>query len=155
MVLVVLGVMLAIAAPNLRDLVVNNRLSTTASDLVVDLTFARATAVQRGVRVGVCRSASGADCDGASWREGWIVYTDAGSDGYTPGTDTILRVHEALAGEMTVTATPDAARILFRPSGPADAARTFRICVAGYVGRDVSISATGRVASAHTPTPCS
>lgn len=154
-VVVLLGVLLTIAAPALQTMVIRNRISTTASDLVVDLSYARATAIARGMRVGMCRSASLADCDGANWEDGWILYTDAASDGYTAGADTILRVRESRAAGMTVTPIPDAASVLYRPSGPADAARTFQVCSRGFVGRHVTISATGRVGSAPMSGPCS
>jgi type IV fimbrial biogenesis protein FimT len=147
--------MLTIAAPALQTMVMNNRISTAASDLMVDLTYARATAIQRGVRVGMCRSTSLTACDGTAWEQGWMIYTDAASDGYTSGTDTILRVREALSGALTIAPTPAAASVLFRPSGPADAARTFRLCAPGYVGRDISISTTGRVESAVMTSACS
>jgi type IV fimbrial biogenesis protein FimT len=152
-VMVVVGILLTIAAPSMQTMIINNRISTAASDLVVDLTYARATAVHRGMRVGVCRSASLTTCDGASWQDGWMIYTDAASDGFGAG-DTVLRVHEALATGLTLVPTPAAASILFRPSGPADATRTFRLCNPGFIGRDIAISATGRVSSTALGSNC-
>jgi len=151
--MVVVAVMLTIAAPSMQAMIINNRISTAASDLVVDLTYARATAIQRGVRVGVCSSVSLAACDGANWHDGWMIYTDAASDGFGAG-DTILRVHDALATGVTLVPAPAAGSILYRPSGPADATRTFRLCNSGYVGRDISISATGRINSTPMAVNC-
>ena len=153
-VVAIIGVMAVMAAPSMWQMVVNNRISTTASDLVVDLTYARATAIQRGVRVGACRSTSLTACDGVNWQDGWMIYTDAASDGYTAGTDTILRVRDALASGMTVVPTDATARVTYRPSGPSDAARTFLVCNTGFVGRNIAISTTGRINSTPTAANC-
>ena len=48
-VLGILGIILAMSAPQLAQMINNNRISTAASDLLTDFTFARATAVTRGL----------------------------------------------------------------------------------------------------------
>jgi type IV fimbrial biogenesis protein FimT len=150
-VVALLAVVLSIGAPALQTMVINNRISTAAGDLMSDFTFARATAIARSQRIGLCASSDQATCSGSSFSQGWIIYVDANANGnFDVATDTIVRVHDALAGNPTVTPTPSALGIVFRPSGPADAARTFQICKAGFVGRNIALNATGRASS--TPT---
>ena len=142
------AVLLTIAAPSLTSMVMSNRISTAAGDLMSDLTFARSTAISRSQRVGICASNDQATCNGASWGQGWIVYMDLNNNGDFDGApETIVRVREGLAAGLTVTPTPNALGIVFRPSGPADAARTFQVCKTGYTGRNVALNATGRAVS--------
>ncbi|HEY7759427.1 MAG TPA: GspH/FimT family pseudopilin [Burkholderiales bacterium] len=154
-VVALVAVLLTIGAPALHTMIINNRISTAAGDLISDFTFARATAIGRAQRVSICASNDQATCNGASWGQGWIVFTDANADGdFDAGTDNIVRVREALAPGLTVTPTPNALGIQFRPSGPADAARRFQVCKPGFVGRNVDLNATGRAISTATPAAC-
>jgi type IV fimbrial biogenesis protein FimT len=153
-VVALLAVLLSIGAPALQTMVTNNRISTAAGDLMADLMFARATAVSRSQRVGVCVSSDQATCSGSSWTQGWIVYMDANSNGNLDSGETIVRVREELAGALTVTPTPSTLAIVFRPSGPADASRTFQICKSGFKGRTIAINATGRPLSTPMASNC-
>lgn len=154
-VVVILAVLTTMAAPSLRDMLVRNRLGTVSGDLAFDFAYARSTAIQRGLRVGICASqAPHSTCNGTDWAQGWMLYTDAASDGFTAGTDTVLRVHEPLPAGYTLTATPATLVVQFRPSGPGDAVRTFESCFSGFVGRNVTISSTGRVAVLPTTAAC-
>jgi hypothetical protein len=65
-----------------------------------------------------------------------------------------VRVRDELAGALTVTTTPSALGMVFRPSGPADAARTFLVCKTGFIGRNIAINATGRPLSTPTTSNC-
>jgi type IV fimbrial biogenesis protein FimT len=99
----------------------------------------------------MCASDDQATCSGSSWSQGWIIYMDANNNGnFDTATDTLVRVHDALAGGVSVATTPAALGIVFRPSGPADAARTFQVCKPGFIGRNIALNATGRAVS--TPT---
>jgi prepilin-type N-terminal cleavage/methylation domain-containing protein len=156
-VLALLGIVLSIGAPAMQTMVINNRISTAAGDLMSDFTFARATAISRSRRVGICASADQATCNGASWQNGWIIYIDLNANGaYDPGTEAPpVRVHEALASGLTMTPSPNALFVTFRPSGPADAARTFVVCKTGYKGRNIALNATGRAVSTAMTSNCS
>ena len=72
-VLILVGILATIAAPNLRDFVVRNRLKTVASDLHFSLTLARSEAIKRNAAVSV-------EQNGGDWSQGWSVKS---------GTDTI------------------------------------------------------------------
>jgi type IV fimbrial biogenesis protein FimT len=154
-VVALIAVLLGIGAPAMTTMVANNRISTVASDLLTDFTFARATAISRSQRVGICASNDQATCNGSSWQQGWMIYVDANSNGdFDVATETIVRVHDALPSGLTVTATPPALDVVFRPSGPADAARSFLVCKTGFIGRTIAINATGRPLSTPTSSNC-
>jgi type IV fimbrial biogenesis protein FimT len=77
--LAVAGTLVALAAPNMRDFIRNNRLSSTANDLLRSVQVARSEAVKRQQIVTTCASdnpeADDATCsDGAL--SGWIVFQD-------------------------------------------------------------------------------
>jgi type IV fimbrial biogenesis protein FimT len=152
-VVALIAVLLGIGAPALQTMV-TNRISTAAGDLMTDLTFARATAINRSQRVGVCASSDQATCSGSSWTQGWIVYMDANSNGNFDAGETLMRVREELAGALSVTPTPSTLGIVFRPSGPSHASRTFQICKTGFKGRTITINATGRPQSTAMSSNC-
>lgn len=159
-VVVIIAILSALAAPSMRDMIVRNRIATVSADLVRDLTTARSTAIQRGVRVGMCAAASPyTSCNGSGWQTGWIVYADPGRDGFTTG-DEILRVHEAVPDNFSVTVTPSAGNLVitFVPSGGTlDGAaneRQITTCYSGFTGRVTTVRGTGRISTAATSANC-
>jgi type IV fimbrial biogenesis protein FimT len=70
-VMVVIGVMVAIAAPSMRDLVVRMRLKTAASDLHTSLMFARSEAIKRNAGMQLV------PVDAGNWALGWTVRVQA------------------------------------------------------------------------------
>jgi type IV fimbrial biogenesis protein FimT len=129
--IVVLGVLLGIGIPNLRDFLRNGRMTGYANDLLADVNVARTEAIKRRVVVGVCASAdplaSTPACaapDATSFR-GWLVFVDDANpnvidttndgNGSIQAGETILRRHELLASP--VTARSDTAFISFAETG--------------------------------------
>jgi type IV fimbrial biogenesis protein FimT len=159
-VVVIAAILAALAAPSMRDMIVRNRISTISADLYNDFATARSTAIQRGVRVGICASVSPyTACSGTNWATGWIMYTDIDSNGtYTSAADGgaagILRVREALPVNYTIAVTGTSGVITFRPSGPADVARTFQTCFTGFIGRQIDVTTTGRASSRAMTAAC-
>lgn len=176
----ILAILVRVAAPSMRDMIVNGRLQGTSSDLVADLSLARGTAAAKGQRVTICQSSDGATCTGGSlWQSGWIVFVDGNSNGtFESANDTLIKVHEAVNSSVTVapysaTGTPPTlssantsiTSVRYRPSGPTTntAAIGFRVCQSGFVYRDVVVSGLGRVsasvstlrATAQSTTVCS
>jgi type IV fimbrial biogenesis protein FimT len=66
------GVLLAVAAPGMKDFIGAGRMRSASSDLVADLILARSEARKRGAQVKVQPSASG-------WTGGWTVSTVTGA----------------------------------------------------------------------------
>ena len=153
------AILLAIAIPGMQGFVIENRMTTLANELVTDLAVAKSEAVRRGVQVAVCiRNAPGDACQTTgSWANGWIVFVDTGTAGDTTG-DTILRVHAPLPPGVVVPAPtfPTPGIFTYRPSGSigAGAFGAFTLCRAGYLGRVISVTNTGRTSTARTTTVC-
>jgi type IV fimbrial biogenesis protein FimT len=157
----VAGILLAIAVPNFKDVIRNNRMATTANEVVTTLSLARSEAVKRGQRVTVCRSTdwdqADASCNTGSggWETGWIAFVDLDANGERDGGEALLKVHEPLQGGMTLrTGVTFSDWISYRPNGTSQgngglASDTFRLCdnrgTSSSYG--IEVIATGRASS--------
>lgn len=120
MAVVLLALILGLGLPSLQTMLDSNRVARQASWLQSDLRLARAEAVRRGAPVGLCTSTNGTSCTAAaSWRQGWIVFSNARGDGaFDPSVgDQILRIQRAWSGGDTATTTPFADRLAFNGEG--------------------------------------
>ena len=148
----ILAILVTVSAPAIRDMVLNGRLTSQATELMADLAMARSESSRRGVRVAICKNATGGTANTAcsttsAWTDGWLMFVDTNNDGSLTGGETLLRVHQALPAGTTLTATPAANFVQARPSGNITPAGTvFKMCDTrtGNVGRTVTIAATGR-----------
>ena len=77
----IVAILATIAAPSLRDLTQNARMTSLANDLMTDLSVARGEAVKRGVSVTICSSNNGTSCTASEWRYGWIVFAETNLGG--------------------------------------------------------------------------
>lgn len=75
--LAVAAVLIAIAAPNMRDLVRTQQLKAATGDLFAAIDFTRAQALARGRQVRLAPR----DADGVDWAAGWQIYDDRDGDG--------------------------------------------------------------------------
>ncbi len=114
--LVVAGILLGIGVPSMRTMIQDNRLVAAANGLVLTLNYARSEAIKRFAVVSLCASDDGANCTATAWDQGWIVFLDADVAGQVDAGDIVLRVHEALDGNVTVTLTGPA-YVEYQPSG--------------------------------------
>lgn len=110
--LLVLGILAAVAVPNVIGLISSNRISTETNTIASALSLSRSEAIKRNVTVTLCSSADGATCSGAGgcgWENGWLVFTDfdnagAGNGQVDAGSgDVILKVGEPAGGTRNVT----------------------------------------------------
>jgi len=134
--LAVAAILLAVGVPMLRDFILNNRLTTHANTLAASLALARAEAVRRNRPVAIVPAAS-------DWSKGWTVGVDADGDGTIDGE--VVRSEGPAPDGITVSAGSTLA-IVFRASGLANRAESFRICDSrtGETGREVTLLSTGR-----------
>ncbi len=160
----VAAILLAVGVPNFSDMVKNNRMATTANELVGALNLARSEAIKRGVRVTVCKSAGGATCTtSGNWEQGWIVFTDLNGDGAfaddgdstlcESGEECILRIHDGLPSSLTLrTGSSFDDWVSYLPSGRSKgngglSNDTFRLCQGSDTAnaRAIAVNVTGRV----------
>jgi type IV fimbrial biogenesis protein FimT len=91
-VLAVAGVLLAVAAPDLRALVRRQQLKSASGDLFAAIGVARSQALARGERVKL----QPLDPAGADWTRGWRVFVDRDGDGQLGSGDSRIAEHGPL-----------------------------------------------------------
>jgi type IV fimbrial biogenesis protein FimT len=127
-VLAIVAVLLTLAVPSLRDLILNQHVKTAASDIQTALYYGRSEAIKRATDVAVA-PVSG------DWKNGWTV--KAGT--------TLLRQHNALDSSLDTMAT---AGVTYQASGRTTAApATIVARVAGndkVTARCVVVDLSGR-----------
>jgi type IV fimbrial biogenesis protein FimT len=165
--LAVLAVILTIAVPGFQDFVRRNRLASETNNLVSALAIARSEAIKRGQIVTVCKTANPdvpnpVCAAGASWENGFIVFTDGGVRGTIDGNDERLKVQQAggANGPAIAASASFANTVSYAASGAAvtnNAIRdiptngNFTVCL-NSVSREIDVALSGRVST--TPGVC-
>ncbi|MCP1726270.1 type IV fimbrial biogenesis protein FimT [Natronospira proteinivora] len=142
--LAVAGVLFALAAPNFRTMVQNNRITTQVNEFVTATTYARSEAIRRGGSVTLCRSIDQATCaeDGDDWADGWAVMEG------TPGDyGEVLRVWDALTGDPDMVEQAGENVVVFEGNGAVDRSLDIRHNIpacSGDQARRIRLDRTGR-----------
>lgn len=97
-VLGIVSVTAAVAAPNLNDLLRGQQLRTASGDLHGAIQLTRSQAIARNERVKLTPN----DEAGRDWSRGWTVYVDRDNDRHPGEGDEILAVHSPLPQGMQV-----------------------------------------------------
>lgn len=116
-VVLILGVVLAIAVPSYTAMVNGNQLVATGNELLAAVQQARIEAIRRNQRVVLCPSSDGSTC-GSDWNRGWISFQDNNRDDQVsvgeaviavgvPGTDTRVMPSPAIAAQNRLRFSPD------------------------------------------------
>ncbi|MFY2765410.1 GspH/FimT family pseudopilin [Arenimonas sp. MALMAid1274] len=142
-VLIILGVLLAVAFPSFRFVVNSSRITNPANELLATMQLARMEAIRRNARTVVCRSqnpnAAAPTCTTAAgnW-DGWVAFVDTNRDGAVTAGELVLRA-VPMNAPATLVSSPAISgasnRVVFRPDGlartPAGAllAARLRVCV--------------------------
>lgn len=172
----VVGIVTALAVPNMQQFMLNNRTAADANALIGALNIARNEAVTRGIPVSVCASADGESCSGAeAWSTGWIVFTDGvapvGQINDAADPDEVIQVFPGLTGGSVLDA--DTTVVSYQPNGfTAGAAASFDLqvsdqCIAAgnleegedesnrlaTNRRQIAVNPQGRVAVTRVPCP--
>jgi prepilin-type N-terminal cleavage/methylation domain-containing protein len=115
-VLVIAAILIAVGAPALGEFMAEQHVRTAGSEIVGEIAFARAKAIESSRRVNLEKT-------GALWRDGWRIYIDQdGSGTYTPaGGDIELKRFDGFPPTARIyvcsTAADFATRMIFRPDG--------------------------------------
>ena len=161
--LAILAILVTIAAPSLRDAVLNARMTAQANDLMGDLNIARSEAVKRNQRVYLCTSTNGTTCTASQWRDGWMVFVDTNGNNLWNAGELPLKATPAFDAGNNLTVNNDLTvggirYVLYRPSGASNIANLtiqFIMCDARNTaavgaqraanrGRLIEINSTGR-----------
>lgn len=150
------GILMAMAIPSFSDMMRNNRLTTSANELVTALNLARSEAVKRGIQVTVRRKGA----TSAQWEGGWDVFVDVNGNevfndnGTAPlceiGEDCLLKTYDALASGYTLRTGGSTYKdyAAYAPSGLSTmvAGDTFRLCkdTDTKTSREITINSVGR-----------
>jgi type IV fimbrial biogenesis protein FimT len=112
------AILLATAVPALDDFTNDARQTGAINDFISSIHIARNTAITTNSRVTMCASASGANCEAASWDSGWIVFGDLNSNGSLDATETIVSASAAANG-LNIQSGEFPAVLMYRPNGRA------------------------------------
>lgn len=148
--LAIAAILLTMAVPSFSSFVRGNRATTQTNDLIATLQLARGEAIKSNRRVSICMSSDQSTCSGTNWASGWIVFTDTDANGTRAGTETLIRVHEALPNStLTVAGFSTANYVQYLSTGfiSSTSAGTFTLTQSGCTTPGVvNIATTGRVA---------
>ena len=146
-VIAMIGVMLALAAPSFVTFTASQRVKTASFDLYATLAFARSEAIKRRQPVTVAPV-------GGDWTTGWTVNTVVG------GVDTTLRSQDALLGVL-ITIPGGATSVVYRLDGRLTSASAIGVLIqpqtanASIPNRCIRVDLTGLPKSTNiTDTTC-
>lgn len=155
----VAAVLLAIAIPSFRTILLNNRRTTAVNDFVGAVSYARSVALARHTPVIICQSsnptAATPTCTAATgWESGWVAFTDVNNSGTFDTGDETLRLHEPISGPTlrgkADTGSNLASKLTVNGSGlTADTGRVVVCDIRGWTddARVIVISANGTLRS--------
>ena len=113
----VVGVILTFAVPNMQDFARNSRMTSTANDLHAAFHLARSESSRAKSNISICPSADGASC-GGTWEDGYIVFVDDDGDlTVDGGTDSVLRRHDEIAEGVSLAVADDATYFSYASTG--------------------------------------
>jgi type IV fimbrial biogenesis protein FimT len=151
-VLAVAGLSVSLAVPSYQFLLRTDRQSEAVNRLLTTLQVARSSAITRNTTITVCASLGGKSCDGHSWEDGWLAWSnaDAGADGVARH---VLLSETAQPG-MQIQSREFAKAIEFHANGGASAPDTgaisgqFVFCPAGSAtaSREIVVLPHGKMA---------
>jgi type IV fimbrial biogenesis protein FimT len=146
--LVIAGILSAIGAPAMGNLLSRTRDASAEAMLAGSLHQARTAAVTRNTRVLVCPSRDGAHCRiGDDWQHGWIIVPDADADGQPDAGAAIIATQPALPAGTRVISSRGRGQIIFHPNGNAAGSNArFTICgLRTRAAQAVIVANSGRV----------
>lgn len=113
----VVGVILTFAVPNMQDFTRNSRMTSTANDMHAAFHLARSESSRAKSNITICPSADGASC-GGTWEDGYIVFVDDDGDlSVDGGTDSVLRSHDEIAEGVSLAIAGDATYFSYASTG--------------------------------------
>jgi prepilin-type N-terminal cleavage/methylation domain-containing protein len=148
-VLVVVGILVSIAIPNMRRIMLNGRITTKTNEFVRAINYIRNEAIIRNNNTTIQVGSLVADPDADNeFGDGWRVWVDLNANGTS---NTSEDINEDVIKEFTfsgdkIVIDADNSPIIYGNRGLPISTYEFHICKHGYYqGRIVTILHTGRV----------
>jgi prepilin-type N-terminal cleavage/methylation domain-containing protein len=82
----ILGILVAIALPNMSSFIINSQKRAVVGDFVSSVALARSEAIKRGQPVVIRSAGTGAN----SFQNGWTMFVDANNDAIEPAANPII-----------------------------------------------------------------
>lgn len=96
-ILMIAGILLAVAVPNFQRMLQNQRLTTAANALFMAVNLTRSEAIHRGRRVDLVPA------KGMQWSSGWTIFIDGNNNQRPDADEIIIYTHEALHRDVQIT----------------------------------------------------
>lgn len=151
-VLIIVGALIAVAAPSYSILVQRTKLKAFANSMVASVYLARSEAIKRNVPVRLCASSDGSSCAGSGgWERGWVVMDP---------NDVVIRHRQSLTAGMVMYEQASVNTMTFQPSGVASTSAVITLCQQSppppvTEEREIRVSSTGRPRIITTTDGCS
>jgi type IV fimbrial biogenesis protein FimT len=153
------AILVAVAIPSFRTMIVSNRLTTQANELVGAVNYARSEAISHNNAVTFCRSnlEASTNCSGSSgaWRF-WVVRNAAGTV-LRSGTINLYGGNLSLSSTLANDTMVFSADGLVRSGGALITDRTFTVCAANISDdniRTVTVGAGSRFSTVKSSGGC-
>jgi len=160
---VIIAILAMMATPSIKSFTERNRVTATTNEFVNTLFYVRSESLKRRMNVAICvRNDAGDACNTTSkdYNKGWLIYMDCDNDGAfdtsntcdldgdgTAETPELLRLHKPLKQISLKGTNSFANRILYKPSGRANATGHIKIKIDNTEKKRIIISRTGRIRS--------
>ncbi|WP_416307581.1 GspH/FimT family pseudopilin [Neptunicella sp. SCSIO 80796] len=141
----IVAILATVVAPNVRDMLITNRVVAQLNEVSAMIQYARSTAVNEQTTTIVCPSQDFSSCT-TNWSNAKMVFIDANSDGDRNANEEILAGTEI--NESTLITTGPNAVIRFSSTGVTASPATILICHnsnEAKFARALTVSLQGRV----------
>lgn len=120
--IVIVGIVMSIALPNLSGFTKNSRITATANALHSSFHLARSEAARSKENIMICASANSMDAAaacGGTFDDGWIIFVDLNNNQTRDAGDgeNVLRAHPAIPDTIDIITNGGADYFVFAPSG--------------------------------------
>ena len=144
----ILGITLALAAPNMRRFLARQQMTVESLQLMTTLNYARTMAITMNNRVVLCPSVNLEHCsDQPDWHHGLMVFVDSNWNRELDPDETLLLAKQGTGNPISIKTTRGRRRIAYHGTGLSPGSNvTFSICDSRGLAQPkaVIISNTGR-----------
>jgi len=104
-VVIIVGILAAIAVPSFTEAVTRNRIISQNNELIASFSYARLEGIRRNQITGVCALDSAeTGCAADDWSRGWLVWVDTDRNNAFTTADEVLRINQ-LSSNDSLTGT--------------------------------------------------